>query len=103
MTSRVLSLALLIFLTQFLQQVPAITTDAKRVAAGSTQSVSATGVPAEVNGGKLSAGEFNLLMRRLEKAWNANDAKLAADCFTENAIYSFSAESACPARSSCAV
>lgn len=64
-----------------------ITTNAHRVA-----------VPKEPNhaqdsslpgdGGKLSMKEFDLLMRRLERAWNANDAKLAADCFTNDAIYS---------------
>jgi hypothetical protein len=39
-------------------------------------------------GGKLSSGEFRALMRRLEKAWNSNDAKQAVECFTEDAVYS---------------
>ncbi len=44
-------------------------------------------VPAST-GGKISVSEFNALMKRLEKAWNSNDAKQAADCFTEDALYS---------------
>ena len=40
-------------------------------------------------GVKLSLREFNALMRTLANAWNSNNAKQAADCFAEGAMYSF--------------
>ena len=64
-----------------------ITTDAVRVAARS-QPLNAPGSQVPVNPGKLSTAEFNLLMTRLASAWNSNHARQAADCFTDNAIYS---------------
>jgi hypothetical protein len=64
-----------------------ITTDAKRVVA-SSQQARAAATSALVAGSRMSAGEFNTLMSRLGSAWNSNDARLAADCFTEDAIYS---------------
>jgi len=64
-----------------------ITTDAHRVIAPK-EGVNAQDMSLRTNGGKLSAKEFAILMSNLEKAWNANDAKLAADCFTDDAIYS---------------
>jgi hypothetical protein len=39
-------------------------------------------------GVRLSLSEFNALMRSLANAWNSNDAKQAADCFAEGAMYS---------------
>lgn len=39
-------------------------------------------------GAKLSLSEFNALMSTLAKAWNSNNAKQAADCFAEGAVYS---------------
>ena len=59
-----------------------ITTDARRVTGASHATA------ASVEGGKLSAEQFNGLMKRLERAWNLNDAKGAADCFTDDAVYS---------------
>lgn len=32
-------------------------------------------------------GEFSALLQRLASGWNQGDARMAADCFTEDAIY----------------
>jgi SnoaL-like domain len=37
---------------------------------------------------KTTSSEFQTLMRTLGAAWNSNDAKRAAECFTEDALYS---------------
>jgi hypothetical protein len=37
---------------------------------------------------KLTAKEFERLMQLVADGWNKGDARKAADCFTENAIYS---------------
>jgi ketosteroid isomerase-like protein len=38
-------------------------------------------------GTPLTFAEFRALMSRLADAWNSNDAKTAAACFTDDAIY----------------
>ncbi len=38
--------------------------------------------------GRLNTGEFKALMNRLADAWNANEARRAADLFTDDAVYS---------------
>jgi uncharacterized protein (TIGR02246 family) len=38
--------------------------------------------------GKTSQGEFRALMEAVAAGWNAGDARRAADCFTEDAVYS---------------
>jgi ketosteroid isomerase-like protein len=43
---------------------------------------------AQTAGAKLTSNEFRELMEKLEAAWNSNDAKTAADCFSEDAVYS---------------
>lgn len=35
----------------------------------------------------LTPDEFRRLMRQVAAGWNAGDARRAADCFTDNAIY----------------
>src|SRR4029434_8709595 len=37
---------------------------------------------------KITAKEFERLMQLVAEGWNKGDARKAADCFTENAIYS---------------
>ena len=37
---------------------------------------------------RLTQPQFRVLMETVARAWNSNNAKLAADCFTDNAIYS---------------
>lgn len=39
-------------------------------------------------GGKTSEREFRTLMETVAAGWNAGDARRAADCFTEDAVYS---------------
>ena len=51
------------------------------MAAGGVQSASETGK-------KLTWDEFRALMDRLASSWNSNNAKRAADCFTDDAVYS---------------
>ena len=36
---------------------------------------------------KISTGEFNQLMKTIADGWNEGDARKAADCFSEDAIY----------------
>ena len=43
---------------------------------------------APVAAGKTSEGEFRALMETVAAGWNAGDARRAADCFTEDAVYS---------------
>jgi SnoaL-like protein len=38
--------------------------------------------------GKLTSSQFKMLMETLEVAWNSNDAKRAANCFADDALYS---------------
>ena len=38
--------------------------------------------------GRLTAAEFQVLMRTVSDGWNAGDARKAADCFTQDAVYS---------------
>lgn len=42
----------------------------------------------EGRGRRLNALEFGALMQTVAEGWNRGDAKLAASCFAENAIYS---------------
>ncbi len=42
---------------------------------------------AEKSRDELSASEFETLMQTVAEGWNASDARKAADCFTEQAIY----------------
>jgi ketosteroid isomerase-like protein len=37
--------------------------------------------------GALTTAEFRALMQTVADGWNAGDARRAADCFTENAVY----------------
>jgi hypothetical protein len=37
---------------------------------------------------RLTRAQFRVLMKTVERGWNSNNAKLAADCFTNDAIYS---------------
>ena len=36
---------------------------------------------------KISTDEFNLLMQTIAEGWNEGNARRAADCFSEDAIY----------------
>jgi hypothetical protein len=38
--------------------------------------------------GKISAEGFQALMRTIAKSWNRGDARLAASCFADDAVYS---------------
>lgn len=38
--------------------------------------------------GSLTRAKFEAVMRQVADGWNNNNAKLAAECFAENAIYS---------------
>lgn len=38
--------------------------------------------------GPLTAAQFEALMRTVSEGWNRGDARDAADCFTEDAVYS---------------
>ena len=37
---------------------------------------------------RLTVSEFEAVMRQVAEGWNENDARKAAECFTEDAIYS---------------
>lgn len=36
----------------------------------------------------ISKADFRVLLNKLARGWNEGNARMAADCFTENAIYS---------------
>jgi hypothetical protein len=36
----------------------------------------------------IKASEFRALLETVSRGWNTNDARMAADCFTEEALYS---------------
>jgi hypothetical protein len=38
--------------------------------------------------GAVTSADFGRLMETVARGWNSNDARLAANCFTENALYS---------------
>jgi ketosteroid isomerase-like protein len=50
--------------------------------------VLAAALAAPAAAGKASEGEFRALMETVAAGWNAGDARRAADCFTEDAVYS---------------
>src|SRR5215470_3569313 len=56
---------------------------------GKSGPMAADGVQgATETGKKLTSDEFRLLMDTLASSWNSNDAKRAADCFRDDAVYS---------------
>ncbi len=40
-----------------------------------------------MNVSRLTSFEFGLLLQRVADGWNSGDARQAADCFTEDALY----------------
>ena len=45
-------------------------------------------VPAQLVAQKINPGQFEKLMNALAQGWNEGNARKAADCFTQNALYS---------------
>ena len=56
--------------------------------AANAQTLVATPLQISVNSERATAEEFKRLMQTVAEAWNEGDAKKAADCYTEYAIYS---------------
>ena len=48
----------------------------------------AIAVPRDLVAQKIDTAQFEVLMQSLAEGWNQGNARQAADCFTENAIYS---------------
>jgi ketosteroid isomerase-like protein len=46
------------------------------------------GIPSVLNAQKIGSTEFETLMMRLAEGWNEGDARKAAECFSEDAVYS---------------
>jgi hypothetical protein len=44
--------------------------------------------PPELDAQKIDTAQFEILVTSLADGWNQGNARKAADCFTENAIYS---------------
>jgi len=53
----------------------------------------ATSLQISVNSERATTEEFKSLMRTVAEGWNEGNAKKAADCYTEDAIYSSPPES----------
>jgi hypothetical protein len=45
-------------------------------------------VPQAVEAGPTNTAQFEIVMKTLAEGWNEGNAQKAADCFTENAVYS---------------
>lgn len=59
------------------------------VLSGRSGSIAASGVQSTTETEKkLTSDEFRALMDRLASSWNSNNARRAADCFTDDAVYS---------------
>jgi ketosteroid isomerase-like protein len=63
------------------------------VAYGQTQSATSSQIATNI--GRTTFEEFKDLMRTVAEGWNQGNAKKAADCYTEDAIYSAPPDPSC--------
>jgi ketosteroid isomerase-like protein len=73
--------------------LPAVAVILSLLADGQAQS--ATSLQIATNAGRTTSEEFKDLMRTVAEGWNQGNARKAADCYTEDAIYSSAPDPRC--------